>query len=189
MDLELIKLEEDELQSMIETRTEQDIGSKEFALLTNSIDRREDKLAKAYKVMHEHEEKEKEQELNEKLKRAELDQKQKQFEAELEQKQKQFEAELEAKNRQIKEEQEMKDRQHEEELKVRKRTEIFKAVMIFAGVVVTSVASYEVMKHNNLMQFENQMKWIPEIFNFEKNDSFSYEFAKALEQQITRPKR
>ena len=218
MDMELIKLEEDELQSMIEVRTEQDIGSKEFALLTNSIDRREDKLAKAYKVINEHEEKERERELNEKLKNAELDlkqkqfeaeveaknkdrelneqlkkeeleQKQKQFEMEMEQKQKQFEMEMAAKNQQVKEEQEAKDRQHENELKVRKRTEIFKAVMIFAGVCVTAVGSYVVMKGNNAMQFENQMKWIPEIMNFEKTDSFSYEFAKALEQQITRPKR
>ena len=191
MDLELLKLAEDDLQSLIEGRTEHEMNSEEFKSLSDAIDKSEDKINKAYKVIYDHQEALRDQDIQETLKKLEIDLQKEKYMAELEQKDRQFKdemefrkTELEYKNKQFMAELEQKTEQSNKELKQRLIGEAIKGGFVFAGVIVTSVGAFILQTHLKDMDFDNQKFWIPEIFNFEKTDRFSYPFGQALEKQI-----
>lgn len=211
MDKDLVKLAEDDLQSIVEKRTEQDVGSDKFNNLTEAIDKSEDKLIKAYKVTFDHQEKIREIESNEALKKAELDQKNEQFlkeielksklqemelknqAAEIEMKKAQFDAEikfkyeeLRTKNEEFKEEMNFRTKQHKEELKQRTNGEFIKGGFIVAGALVTGTLTFALQVVLKNMDFDNQKFWVPELMEFNKFDRFTYPFAQAMERQINK---
>ena len=209
MDMELIKLEEDDLQEIIETRQGEDVGNVKYSNLTEACDKREKSLAQTYKVMYEHEEKLRQQDIDKELKKAELEQKEKFQKEELEQKKAQFEAEaklrqaememkksqfeeemrmrqaeLDQKEKFQKEDLEQKNAQHTKEMKQRIAGEVIKGAFVFAGAVATGIITSILQMKLQESNFENQKFWMPEIMDFEVNNRFSYPFAQALERNI-----
>ena len=183
-DTALVELEEDELQAMIETRQTLDVGSKEYTLLTNAVDKREDKLAKTYKVMYEHMEKLKEAEETAAFRKMELEQKEAQHKREIELKDQQYKAEMDQKNEQFRMELEQKEVQHKEEMEQRDRSDKMKCIWTFAGVAITAGLSIATAIICKKMDFKNYEHWMPELMNFEKEDTFTYAASKAMERSI-----
>lgn len=211
IDVNLILLEEDDLQEIIETRAQQDVESDSYKNLTEACDKREKALAGTYKVMYEHEEELRKQDIDKELKEAELAQKEKLQVEEIELKKKQFEAEAELRKAELdmkkqqfeeemkmrqaeldqkeqfqKEDLEQREAQHNKEMKQRIVGEVIKGVFVFAGAIVTGLITSKLQSDLQQANFDNQAKWIPELMDFEVNNRFSYPFAQALERQINK---
>lgn len=180
----------------------------EFAYLSDAINRAGDTIPKMYKVENDREldDKFKEKELNIKeeqlkkelelkndqhrhemeLKEKELSQKEKQLEQEIEIRK----AELEMKQKQFEEELKKKDEQHENELKQKEKSEKWKTIGAFAGVTLTVIGTVAVGVITKKIEIEavsaRLEEWIPQLMEFEKNDSFSYPAAKAMEKLALR---
>lgn len=193
MDAAILTLAEDEVTGMLETRQTLDIGSKEYTLLTNAVDKSEQKLNEAYKVIYSHQEKLKELEELAKFRQKELEQKDQQHKAELELKEKQYQAELmtrqmeiNQRDAQFKAELEQKERLHQIEMKQKDRENKIRCKWTFIGVGVTAGLAFTTAIVTKRMDFANYEHWMPIITEFEKDDHFSYEAGKLMSKAILR---
>lgn len=180
LDEAILTLAEDELTGMLETRQTLDVGSKEYTLLTNAVDKSEQKLNETYKTIYDHQAKIKDIEETAKFRQAELEQKAKQHEAELRLK----EQELDQKEKQFRDELEQKERQHQIEMEQKEKENKSRCIWTFVGVGVTAAVSLTTAIVCKKMDFANYAKWMPELMNFEKEDSFTYAASKAMERSI-----
>lgn len=165
MDQELIKLMEDELQGMLETRQGLDIGGKEYTLLTNAIDKCENKLNTIYKDMNDSENAKAKIESEAELKKAELEMRKE---------------ELNMKAQQFKQDMEMR----KEELAQKEKSDKNRNIWTFTGIAVGSLVTLVTAVWTQQRGFDHQDHWIPQLMYFEKNDSFSYSAAKAMERAV-----
>lgn len=165
MDRELINLMEDEFQGMIETRMTLDVGSKEYALLTNAIDKREGELRSIYKDMNDSENARRKLESEAELKKAELEMRKE---------------ELNMKAQQFKQDMEMR----KEEMAQKEKSDRNRNIWTFTGIVIGGVVTFVTAAWTQQRGFDHQDHWIPQFMYFEKNDSFSYSAAKAMERAV-----